>query len=402
MRAVILGFILIRCFVNGHASEQAAIATRSPNAALSYLQAFAALPQFDADESDFLDGFLQEEALSDTRDWRAGSIEEYQSIIPRAAASLLLLRRGARIQQCHWDLATEEGHFMPIPYVQSARRLVKIACLKVIHECTLPQSTTVDDLDACLALAAHIETEPFIVTQLLAVSIEHVTLNALIVALPQLDRAHIEAIEKRIAVMPKRKGAKLVFSADTRHMLQWFRRTVLSEPSSERRQEKLLSLAKSAWRVMTPEDEGRLARVAANRDLLTTAFLQAKKIGIEGETLYDLPWEAGAFEAAAVRWRGRLEAGGPLASLLIPPRIDTHRRYVDVAAVRLAAVHAMVRVVLSGEKSLAECKDPVLGQPFEYRSREGGFELRSAAIGNSATVVVRLGRGITVVTPSES
>jgi hypothetical protein len=99
------------------------------------------------------------------------------------------------------------------------------------------------------------------------------------------------------------------------------------------------------------------------------------------------------FDEQYPQFKQRVEAEKPLARLLLPD-IESLLAKQHRHDARLAMLLASVAVVESGPDALKGIKDPFGDGPFEYKSLDTGFELRSKLVYENKPVTLAIGKPV--------
>lgn len=103
-----------------------------------------------------------------------------------------------------------------------------------------------------------------------------------------------------------------------------------------------------------------------------------------------LPWKE--FDAQYPDFVKKAKAANPLAGYLLPAMdkvVAAERRHQT----QIALFKAALAVVQDGPDKLKEIKDPFGDGPFEYRTLEKGFALKSKLLFKGQPVMLTVGKG---------
>ncbi len=332
----------------------------SPNAALKYWQAFAAIPSFTAVER----ARLMIDCLTMPLDAQA---REY---ITQAGYALRMMRRGAAAQRCDWCIGWEdEGLKTLLPHVDAAKLLSSLACLRARVRFEEGHNTeAIEDILAAITLSRHVSQDGSLPSILAAHAIERRISQTLGFYLPSLPAEVIRNLKQRWECLPPRGSLATGVREEQALEMSWLIRKVKEANNKE----SLLALLSQLWH---SEDEGRAlfedcggtpANVLKHAEELRSWYaLLAKQM--------ELPLDQ--FEKQQEREAMRL-AANPMYKRFAPAIIRC--RWLQAEAdVRHNLMSAAIAVQLGGREALQQYPDAMVGGSYEYVAFEGGFELRS-------------------------
>lgn len=380
MRLTTLPALMLAAFLAGaapaaaHRARAADDHDLAANAALKYWQAIALMPALDEKAQTLLAAFdsvpLDAPALA---------------LVDASEASLVELRRGAKLARCDWALDYEDGVGMLMPHVAKARDLARLAALHARREFEAGRwDAGTDDAEAILALARHVGTEPTMISILVRYAIEATAVDLLAPYLPELRGRAGAVVAAYESLAPGATFEQAYRSMEKEHTVRWLldrlREAERRKPGSWR----------DVWQKTfdAPESRDVAARVttfeqavAAISDLLPVCDQLA--------ALVVLPRDE--FDARYPGFKAKVKANNPLAGHLLsaPDRVLDARRRNDV---RMAMLKAAIAVVRDGPKAVEAINDPAGAGPFEYRARDGGFELTSRLTDRGRPVTLTVGR----------
>ncbi len=164
----------------------------SRNAALSYWQAFALLPQID-------DEVRKKLSLA-----AAGSSpvdDDLRALVRPSEAALKCLHRGAGIESCVWGIDYQSGPNAYLPHLSKARELARVALLRArIRFETGQNEAGVEDVLATVQLARHVGQEGVVVliNMLVGFAIESQAGDTAAFALSRLDQEERDEFQRRL------------------------------------------------------------------------------------------------------------------------------------------------------------------------------------------------------------
>ncbi|HDY65261.1 MAG TPA: hypothetical protein ENH84_03380 [Phycisphaerae bacterium] len=196
----IIALTTILAFTSGLLSADQQLsrkATSGKNAALTYWQAFALLPEMSAKE---------EKILSDCRS--APLDKASKKLVDKGKPSLRMLIRGAKYEYCNWQVHKENGVEAIMPHLSKARTLIKFAILRARWNFHQNKPTeAIDDLMASLALARYGCANGPLISYLVQVAIEALVVQTTAEHLTRLDKGTLQNLAKRLNALPQ--GASL-------------------------------------------------------------------------------------------------------------------------------------------------------------------------------------------------
>lgn len=330
------------------------------NAALKYWQAFTTLPRFTAAEQDK----LVAECLTMPLDAPA------RGMVTRARYSLQMMHRGAALPRCEWAVGwADEGLGNRLPYLEAARLLSSLACLRARVRFEEGQSVeATKDILAAMTLGRHASLDGSLPSILTGYAIEHRLSETLARYLPRLDTGTMKDLKRRLGGLPA--GGSLATGVRQEQTLEmgWFVRKVKEAKDKE----SVLAFLSQLWnsreegRALLEDCGGTAAGVVKYTEELRSWYpLLAKQM--------ELPLDQ--FEKEQERAAIKL-AANPMYKRFVPAiiRCRWHQAQADV---RRALLLAALDVQLDGRDTLKDRPDPMAGSPFDYVAFEGGFELRS-------------------------
>jgi hypothetical protein len=330
------------------------------NAALTYWQAFAALPKLtDAEQKQLNVGCLTVPLDAHARE-----------VVDRAAYALRMMHRGAALPRCDWGIGwEEEGIGVRLTHAAGARALSALACLRArLRFEEGKNAEAVDDIVAGMTLGRHVGRDGVYVMLLTGYAIEQHMMEALALYLPQLDAGTVKGLKARLDALPPGGNPATALRFEEKWALNWF----ISKIKEAKDKESLLALLSRFWG--TPE-KGRafLEECGGTAEGVLKVAEETRQCYALTTKKLSLPLDQ--FEKEWAREESKL-AGDPVFKLLFPA-VDKVRRAQARIDVRRALLAAALAIRLDGRDALKRRPDPVIGGPFEYVPFEGGFELRS-------------------------
>jgi hypothetical protein len=105
-----------------------------------------------------------------------------------------------------------------------------------------------------------------------------------------------------------------------------------------------------------------------------------------------LPWKE--FDAQYPKFVTKTKSPNPMAGFLLP-RLDAYVAAQRRCQTQMALFKAALAVVQGGPDKVKEIADPFGDGPFEFRSLENGFELKSKLVFKDHPVTLTAGRPAT-------
>lgn len=175
---------LVHAYEDELAQRQSAAFTKpktSPNAALIYWQAFAALPpKPEGDDK-----------------------AKFEEWLGKSESAIKLLQRASAIQACDWQLDYDQGFEMEIPHLSKMRALTKAAIAHAKHVSKSDNTQSHADLQAVMRAARHLGCDNPLIVQLTRASIELETLEALKSELPNMTDETRQSWVALLDALPK-------------------------------------------------------------------------------------------------------------------------------------------------------------------------------------------------------
>lgn len=334
------------------------------NAALSYWQAFALLPQIDDEMS---------KRLSSAACSKSAVDDDLHELIDSSENALQYLHRGARTQACGWGIANENGPYAYLPHLSKARQLALVALLRARIRFDAGQADEgIDDTIAAIQLGRHAGQEGVVVliNILVGFAIETQAIETIAAALHTLSRAQRETFQQRLSQIRPALDMKAALQGEKDVFLGW----LIREIESGRSGEAIPAL------VSGDTDQRITSRVknASQEQLL----VWAKALG----GVYDTgcgfmslsPQDAMTKEKELVAQLGDTTTGNPLGELFLPSFGSARRAEASFLTSKKLLEAAFA--VFDGDQAALNrpaCLDPFGDGPFELKRVEGGAELVS-------------------------
>ena len=345
------------------------------NAALSYWQAFAVLPEL-TDEQDDLLGQWSQVPLDD-------SVAE---LLRKSENALGLLHRGAEMRRCRWGTALEEGPTVLLPHLSKARQIGRLACLRARYRYDNgdPQGAAQDVVDT-LTLARHTGSEALLISVLVQFAIEEMAVEAIAPHLPDLSDGQIAQLTAQLSSLPAPATISQGIESERKWILGWLRRKFVASENAQDRER--------ALRQLLGNNHPELEKA---RDYLNDAATIKEHLNEVGKyydemrRILDLP--RSELQAAWSELEGRMkEDPNGLVQLLLPA-LGNAQQAEMAATVRLAMLETAIAIARDGDGALARHNDPAGDGPFGLQRRDGGFQLTSDMVYRDKPVQITFGK----------
>jgi hypothetical protein len=343
------------------------------NAALQYWQAFAQLPALDEEQQKLLD------------EWRTVPLDSpaIEKLVSDAQKSILYLRRAAHCSHCDWGLNYNDGISLLLPHLTKSRDLARLAALDARYQFergnrgALPANAM-----AMMTMARHVGRDPIMICLLVRYLIEGLVVDLVTPYLPESNVPYAKSLAT-FKALPQAPDLQQAIVAEKQLFLQWMVNKLREEEEREP------GAAVKLWRNMIgpdgPEELKQVDSLGAMLKLIEDVFPMYDEL----EKLVSLPKPE--FDAKYAQLKQRVEAEKRLASQFLPDIAELlakeHRNQA-----RLAMLLAAIAVTESGPEALKDIKDPFGDGPFEYKSLDKGFELRSKLTYENKPVTLTVGQ----------
>jgi len=349
------------------------------NAALSYWQAFAVLPELDE---------KQDKIVSR---WDSVELDETAiELIDKADGALSLLHRGASIERCDWGSALEQGPATLLPHLSKVRMLARFACLRARYRFQQGQSAEAcQDVKDSLILARHIGAEKLLISYLVQLAVERIAMSALTPELPDLSKAQLTDLLATLKSLPPRATAADGIEGERRWLLGWVRRELSG--SKQKDPKARLEFFKELLGD-TPEAKRADELLSEDPEAVEKALVMCDELDVYYDqmiALLELP--ATELRAKWEEMNKRIQSGDNELAKVLLPGIGSVAAVEWEAEVRWAMYLAAVDIARGGDDQLQQHKDPASDEPFQFKSLPHGFELQSKLIHKDKPVVLTVG-----------
>ena len=343
------------------------------NAALSYWQAFALLPQISEEKRDLLASCVSGESPID---------DVMRGLVAESENSLRYLHRGAEINSCGWGLAYEYGPFAYLPHLAKARELARVALLRArIRFQSGMMDEGMDDTVAAIQLGRHAGQQGVIVliNILVGFAIEAEAIDTIGDSLHLMSAAQRGELQKQLDQIEPTIDMKTALQGEKDVFLGWVIREFEGGASSERIME-----------LVSGEPDKKITdRIEkASQDQLLTWAKALSAIYDQGQAMMSLaPDEATEAGEKLITQLRETGTGNPLGELFLPS-FASARRAEAIFETRKQLLKAAFAIFESGSTALNR---PDIGDPYG----EGAFELQR--IEDGAELISELERGGTAI-----
>lgn len=333
------------------------------NAALSYWQAFAVMPELTDEQDEMLKNGNQV-SLDD-------SVAE---LVAKCENALELLHRGARMPQCTWGTVLEDGPAVLLPHLSKARQLGRVAGLRARYRFhNDDQQGAVEDVVATLVLARRTGGEALLISVLVQFAIEEIAVQAIAPQLLDLSEAQLSQFAAQLSTLPPRTTIGQGIESERKWILGWMRRKFVSSNSAEEREE--------ALRDLLGDNHPELSKAREYLNDTDTVEKHLDEVGKyydEMQRILKLPGTE--LPAAWNDLEGRIKQEPNGLVQLLLPAIGSAQRAEQTALARLAMLETAMAIVQDGDDALAKHVDPAGGGPFRLQRVGGAFQLTSKAV----------------------
>jgi hypothetical protein len=344
------------------------------NAALQYWLAFSQLPALDKDAENL------------TTQWKSAKMDDpaVTRLLGDSRMTLMFLGRATKLSRCDWGLDYNDGVSLLMPHLSRSRDAARLAALDARRAFERHDwHAGWNDVLAVMALGRNVSSDPIMIGLLVGSNLESMAIDA--VAPYVMDaRVTYSQAAADLARLPKAPPFTQTLATEKRYMAHWI---IAKLREDEARQ---AGAWKEFWKsLFTGTEQEHNPPEAASA-------AEAIKM-VEGVLpLYDelagfLAMPQAQFDAEYPAFKKKTKANQKLASLLLPA-IDKVREKQQGTEVRRAMLLTAIAVAESGPDVVRQSKDPVTGEPFQYRRLERGFELLSNLQFDGQPVTVTFGQ----------
>lgn len=379
----------------GQESPKAKRTVRSPNAAVIYWQAFAAIPTLKDDDRKTLDAAT----ASTSAPWSA----EIGPILARHRVALRELHRAAAVAPCDWQLDLDAGPNLLLPHLQKARELSRIALLHArVQFMAGDTDAAIDEVLAVKKMARDCGASPILIALLVEMAIEKSSTEVLAAHLPQFNDVQLGRIESALAKLSPPVPLTEIVQAEEELFGNWLARTLdaeaakLADPQAGGHLLQVLAKATGVEVLPATATDGDSKTKAELIASLSVADVRrcVEKLRSDYQELAviaALPLDqrnsrAKAFEASleqAAKLRNRDDVERYFSTVFLP-KIQNVLSREEQYLVRIQLLSQAVQVQRTGPSAV----QPILGRKVVHERKSAGFELRCPTSAGNETVVV--------------
>lgn len=357
----------------------------SPNAAVIYWQAFAALPTLEGDQKT-----KYEAAIKSTTE---PVTDDLQPIVARFDNSLRELHRARSVAVCDWNLYYDDGPRLLLPHLQKARELGRAALLRArLRFAAKATDDAVADVVAVLKMARDCGSSPVLISLLVDIAIENMATEVLAANLASLSPQQLDTLAAALKTLPATPSAVDCMRLEGQIFGDWMARFINAETAKLNDPQaggKVLDSLLTQMNGDGPSDANE-ADSAQRRKLLeslTVADVQESLRRLradyaEAAKIAGLPpaerrgrWIEFESQLAESRKSAKREDVLRNLSQLFLPAIAKVSEREDQFQVRQQLLRLAIQVLRRGPDTIPGAAVPSHG-PVEYRQTGAGFELR--------------------------
>lgn len=346
------------------------------NAAVTYWQAFAALPQLDEAQRKLIAPPSAEPTAA------------ARALVEQAKGALDLLGKASGDDYCAWDLDLTQGPELKLPHIAPAQTLARLALLRArLRAADGDQAGALADRLAALRLSVDVSRPALLICRLVGIAIETPTLNALAAQLPTLDDGQRARVASSLGLIERAPTMPECLAAEGDTMSAWMLAQLDAKAQAAGGKFDPGEWLGGLLAPMTSDGKSPVARAKASElsaDDVRKMIAGYRAGMAELAKLDELPFEQ--FKAAAASFFERIKADAANNPILAvsAPALDKVRVGELQAQTRLALLRAALEVQAKGEAALPAAL-------ATYRKTERGFELTSKAQFDGKPVVLTVG-----------
>ncbi len=371
----------------------------SPNAAVIYWQAFAALPRLEGEQKT-----KYEAAIKSTTD---PIPDDLQPIMARFDTSLRELHRAREVAACDWNLNYDDGPGLILPHLQKARELSRAALLRArLRFAAKATDDAVADVVAVLKMARDCGSSPLLVSVLVDIAIEQMATELLSANLSSLSPKQLDSLATSLETLPATPSMVDCMRLEGRVFGDWMERFINSEATKlndPKAGAKVLDALLKQMNDGSPPDANEadaiqrrnllesltIADVRESLRLLRADYAElAKIVGLPPTERRGRLVESESQFAETRKSANREDVLRHLSHLILPAIVKVTDRE-DQLHVRRSLLTFAIQVQLHGPDAIKDATVPDYG-PIEYRKTDSGFELRCQPKSADEPVVLRV------------
>jgi hypothetical protein len=331
----------------------------TPNAALYYRRAIAALPKLDQNEQRLLDDYTTDPLN-----------EKSRKLLEKSAAVLREAKAGANIKYCDWgkwsekELEFDQDRFMPTSHVG---RLLCLEARSLFAQRKI--KLALEELTLILKLVSDSGRSGPWMARIVQGFVENRVIYVLEQQLPALDHEGLNAVELWLRSLPDRgelteatKGEKAFMQFSIAKLAIQTDQQALDELKKDVLAPNPIEQAEAIWRAAGGNVAG-----------LVKLHQQSVELLADLDKILLLPSDKAA--SAFDQFRNHYKMINP-GVCAIANALERVRWAEDRVLCRFTLIRAANAIRLRGRDALGDLKDPY-GRPVIYEAKNGGFELRT-------------------------
>ncbi len=377
------------------------IAAASPNAAVIYWQAFAAMPTFEGEQKTKYEAAIKttNEPISD----------ELRPIVARFDTALRELHRARAVTACDWNVDYDAGPELLLPHLQQARDLSRAALLRArLRFAAGAADEALEDVLAVLKLARDCGGSPVLISLLVDIAMENMATEVLAANLPKLTPQQLDDLTTAWKTLPTTPSVADCMRLEGRLFGDWIERLLNTEAARvndpqaggqvlesifKRLQAGGSTDANDAEAVQRRKllESATVADVRESLRLLRADYAELTKIAALPPAERRARWAEFDVKLAAGRKSTKREDALRALSHLCLPAIAKVAGREDQLQVRRQLLLLAIQVQLHGPDAVKTATVSGHG-PVKYHETDAGFELRCQPTSADKPDVLQVGR----------
>ncbi len=372
----------------------------SPNAAVIYWQAFAALPTLEGDQKAKYDAAIKSAAEPVT--------DDLQPIVARFDTALRELHRARGVAVCDWNLNYDDGPRLLLPHLQKARELSRAALLRArLRFAAKATDDAVADVVAVLKMARDCGSSPLLVSLLVDMAVENMATEVLAANLASLAPHQLDSLAAALKALPATPSVADCIRLEGQIFGDWMERFINAEAARLNDPQtggKVLAALLEQMNGGSPPDANEAEAVQRRKLLesLTVADVRESLRRLradyaESAKIASLPpaqrrgrWTEFESQLAETRkFAKREDVLRSLSHLLLPAIVKVADRE-DQFHVRRSLLTFAIQAQRHGPDAIKDAAVPNHG-PVECRQTGAGFELRCQPVSADQPEVFQVG-----------
>jgi hypothetical protein len=238
-------------------------------------------------------------------------------------------------------------------------------------------------MTSMMVLARHVGRDPVMIGLLVRLNIEGLVVDTVAPYVSEIKASHSQALEMFAAMPPA-----VTLEQSILFEKKWFAGWIAPKLREEEQRRKGAGMELWNQLLSGPDTPATLKEIKTLdeairliEEMLPTYDEMAKMAALPNDQ----------FETQYPEFKQRIKAKYPLTALILPA-IDQIRAKEQRQQARIAMLLAGIAVIESGPAKLSEVKDPFGTGPFEYRTLDKGFELKSKLQYEGQPVTLAIGQ----------